>query len=342
MIHKYAKPPLTIEEQIDLLRSRGMDISFENEEQARFYLTRVGYYKLSGYWFAFQNKYLKKNDPDPENFSVPISFNDIRNIYVFDAKLRNLFMEALCRCEVAIKAAFNNYTTLTFEEGAFWYLEEKYFSDWITVKKIKNKQTGKREQKTELKCTYKEWKRKLDEDLKNIHGCQFKNAYKAKYGDDDLPFWMVLELESFGSLEKMYNLMNNPFHKRKIAEMLSVSSEHLENSLAVMRLTRNKCAHYNRLYNFVNGVIPADIKNKKFNPEFNYTFSDNREKAALLFPIFYILSYFLNNISGKTQWALKVKQLIDEYSKKCRYISYEKMGFPLEWDKLPLFRKIMN
>ena len=47
MIHKYAKPPLTIEKQIDLLRSRGMDIFLEKEEQARFYLTRVGYYKLS-------------------------------------------------------------------------------------------------------------------------------------------------------------------------------------------------------------------------------------------------------------------------------------------------------
>lgn len=343
MKHKYNKPPLTIDQQIERLKSRGMEIDEKGETIARHYLTTIGYYKLSGYWFAFQNKYFDKKSILPESFHENISFNDIKNIYIFDEKLRSLFMEALCRCEIAIKAAFNNYTTLKFEEGAFWYLEEKYFSDWIVKRKIYDKATKKRSAKTEeVKCTYQEWREKLSIDLNNIHTCQFKNAYQKKYGDDDLPFWMVLELETFGSLEKMYNLMNNAFHKRKIAEILSVSTDQLENALAVMRLTRNKCAHYDRLYNFVNSIIPTDINNKKFNPEFNYAFSTKNEDPALLFPIYYMLTYFLHNISGKSTWANRVKNLIDCYTEICPYISYEKMGFPVDWESLPLFKKMLG
>lgn len=340
MTHKYNKPPLSIDQQIEKLRSRGMNISSEDEEQVRYYLTMVGYYKLSGYWFVFQNKTLKKNDSDPDHFAISISFNDIRNIYVFDAKLRNLFMEALSRCEVAIKAAINNYTSLKFQEGSFWYLESKYFSNWVVSKKMKRK--GKRVTEKVCKATYREWKDKLDENLERIHHCQFKEAYQNKYGEDDLPLWMVLELMTFGSLEKMYNLMNNTYHKKQIAKVLSVTPEQLENALAIMHLTRNKCAHYNRLYNVINGIIPADINNKKYNPEFNYSFSEHRENQALLFPIFYLLTYFLYNVSGKSCWALNVKQLIEEYAGKCPYISFKEMGFPEKWEELPLFQKVFS
>ena len=44
---KYQKPHLTYEEQIELLRDRGLIIS--NPAQAIRHLKRIGYYRLSGY-----------------------------------------------------------------------------------------------------------------------------------------------------------------------------------------------------------------------------------------------------------------------------------------------------
>lgn len=78
------------------------------------------------------------------------------------------------------------------------------------------------------------------------------------------------------------------------------------------------------------------------NPELNYSFSKNKENKALLFPIFYLLTYFLHNVSGKSKWALSVKNLIDEYAGKCSYVSFEEMGFPPDWENLPLFKKVFS
>ncbi len=44
----YATPHLTYGEQIDLLRERGMVI---DAERGRGALERIGYYRLSGYWY---------------------------------------------------------------------------------------------------------------------------------------------------------------------------------------------------------------------------------------------------------------------------------------------------
>lgn len=48
-IEKFAT---TIEEQIELLRSRGM--TFVNEEKVKENLLDIGYYRLGFYWFPFE------------------------------------------------------------------------------------------------------------------------------------------------------------------------------------------------------------------------------------------------------------------------------------------------
>ena len=42
----------TIEEQIEILKTRGM--LFEDEEKAKEILKDIGYYRLGFYWFHFQ------------------------------------------------------------------------------------------------------------------------------------------------------------------------------------------------------------------------------------------------------------------------------------------------
>src|SRR4051812_27551216 len=48
----YTKPHLDVSGQIDLLRQRGMIIT--DEVRAALYLERIGYYRLSGYWYPFR------------------------------------------------------------------------------------------------------------------------------------------------------------------------------------------------------------------------------------------------------------------------------------------------
>ena len=46
-----AKEAINIDEQISLLRQRGMII--DNEDKAKEVLSDVGYYRLGFYWFPF-------------------------------------------------------------------------------------------------------------------------------------------------------------------------------------------------------------------------------------------------------------------------------------------------
>jgi hypothetical protein len=50
----YAKPWRSYEEQLDQLVARGMQAG--NRERSLDYLKRIGYYRLSGYWFAFRER----------------------------------------------------------------------------------------------------------------------------------------------------------------------------------------------------------------------------------------------------------------------------------------------
>jgi abortive infection bacteriophage resistance protein len=55
------KQATTIEEQIALLKNRGMIIG--NEDKAKEILMDIGYYRLGFYWFPFEKTYPAKIEP---------------------------------------------------------------------------------------------------------------------------------------------------------------------------------------------------------------------------------------------------------------------------------------
>eukprot|EP00659_Diplonema_papillatum_P000386 gene386-550_t len=83
------------------------------------YLERIGYYRLSGYWFAFrertelccpliQHKNQKPTKTKPGRIPLDIfkpgtTFQNAVDLYVFDKRLRLLAMDALERIEIALR-----------------------------------------------------------------------------------------------------------------------------------------------------------------------------------------------------------------------------------------------
>ena len=90
----FTKPFLTIEQQINQLKSRGMN--FHDEEKAKYYLENLNYYRLSGYWLIFEKNH------EPHEFKDNTYFEDILNLYIFDRELRLLLLDAIERIEVSI------------------------------------------------------------------------------------------------------------------------------------------------------------------------------------------------------------------------------------------------
>ena len=68
----------TTEEQLDILRERGLTIT--DESKAKDFLLRNNYYRISGYSLT-----LRKNDV----FSKSATFQNIVDIYNFDHELRH-------------------------------------------------------------------------------------------------------------------------------------------------------------------------------------------------------------------------------------------------------------
>ena len=105
---KFTKPPLTFEEQADLLLSRGMQ---GDRADIIRRLSSVSYYRLSGYWYPCR----LPND----KFRPGTTFRGAWDHYVFDRKLRLLVMDAVERIEVTVRTRLSFYQAHSF--GPFGY-----------------------------------------------------------------------------------------------------------------------------------------------------------------------------------------------------------------------------
>jgi len=74
------KQSLNIDEQISLLKSRGM--LFRDEIKAKEILKNISYYRLKGYWWEMQS------DKINHQFKPNSYFEDVIEKYEFDRELR--------------------------------------------------------------------------------------------------------------------------------------------------------------------------------------------------------------------------------------------------------------
>ena len=109
---EFAKDPLTLDEQIDLLRERGMVIS--DAAKARTYLTNISYYRLSAYWYIFLEL-----PQSAHKFKEGTDFHRVVDTYVFDRKLRILLFDEIERIEISIKTRLIQEFCET--KGKNWY-----------------------------------------------------------------------------------------------------------------------------------------------------------------------------------------------------------------------------
>ena len=88
MLKKYTKKPLTYQQQLDLLKNRGMAI--RNSFSALGTLSNISYYRLSAYWYPYRQR---NADCVMDDFIKDASFEEAVNRYEFDRKLRLLVLD---------------------------------------------------------------------------------------------------------------------------------------------------------------------------------------------------------------------------------------------------------
>ena len=124
----------TIDEQIEILRSRGLTI--EDETEAKDFLLRNNYYRVSGYSLT-----LRKNDV----FAKSATFQNIEDIYNFDHEFRHIILHHIETIEVQMKSIYAYEFTKVY--GPLGYLDTANFSNQAKHKEIIDKANQQKRQR---------------------------------------------------------------------------------------------------------------------------------------------------------------------------------------------------
>lgn len=225
---RYDKPPLTYEDQYDLIASRGLQV--EDRLRVIRWLKRVSYYRLSAYFLPFKNG---------ETFRNGATFDHIAGLYNFDRKLRLVVLDAIERVEVSVR------TCLTYElahkYGPFGYSNPATFSAQFNHAGFMD----------DLRYA-------IDDSSET-----FVAFYGRKYtSEEHLPIWMASELLSFGVISRLYRA-STPDIKKKIAHRFDIQDQQFASWLHAMSYARNLCAHHSRLWNRELAIKPSLPRNSK-------------------------------------------------------------------------------
>ena len=95
------KSHLTVKEQVILLKSRGMTI--DDDIAAESTLIRLGYYRLSGYFYPLRKTQPRGTLGRQDDFQEGTTLDLVDQLYEFDRELRLLVLDAVERIEVAVR-----------------------------------------------------------------------------------------------------------------------------------------------------------------------------------------------------------------------------------------------
>ena len=289
----------TAEKPSDLLaRIAARGAAIQDLPKAYTALSRIGYYRLSGYMLPFQTG----TQPAPHNFKLGTTFESVLALYELDCKLRGLLMLAIEPIEVAFRSSLCNKLALL--HGPHWHTNASLFDTrvWPDLsKRIADALefdigTGAR------KATAK------------LGGHLFLDHYYQTYTAPPMPpCWMFMEVASFGLVAKMFtSLMHSSDRKAVASEFTFPDRKPIDEAILGswihgLSVLRNRCAHHTRLVHRNHPFTPATTKNSSV--------SHLLQAQNLKVREFLVTSAILNQAANpKAGWARQLYFLFDATS----------------------------
>lgn len=234
----YDKQYLTVQAQIELLKRRGMGVP--DEELAETWLRRVGYYRLSGYWYPFRERRnaeaVEGKLPSIEvldTFQAGTQLSHAFNLYVFDKRLRLLFLDAIERIEVALRV---DIALMLGESDAWAHRNPNTFNRYF-----------RSIDPADLAVRHSKWLAYLDLAAARSRE-EFVTHFFATY-KDPLPIWIAIELWDFGTISAIVSGMKDQDLQTLADKYLIPKRTMLASWIQCLNLVRNICAHHGRLWN---------------------------------------------------------------------------------------------
>ncbi|WP_049751470.1 Abi family protein [Halorhodospira halophila] len=272
---EFGKPATTVDEQIQILRQRGMQI--DDVDRARHYLQHINYYRLTAYWLPFEEDY------STHQFRSGARFEDALNLYIFDREFRLLLLDAIERIEISVRTQWAYYLALTY--GAHSYLEPTHAvrADWHTQNLAALREEVGRSKEL------------------------FIRHYSAKYSTPAMPpVWSVCEVMSLGLLSRWITQLR-PADRKRIAAVYGLDQRTFQGFIRHLTYVRNLCAHHSRVWNRSLTVTMELPKKKPVRLLRHLHYQAKRE----IYNTLVMQAYFLDQISPRHHWRERLLALID-------------------------------
>lgn len=317
----FSKPFLAVPEQIILLKSRGLTIT--DDIRATAALERIGYYRLSGYWYPLRVSTVANPGGTQivqDAFRRGSNFGQVIDLYVFDKKLRLLTLDAIERVEVALRT---DIALLLGQHSPVAHRDPAYLHGRFTKTLLRGRaMTG-----------HQEWLDRLDNVTARSRE-EFVEHFRRSYSTP-LPIWMAVELWDFGMLSHFLSGMRHQDQATLAARYGLPRPELLTGWVRSINFARNLCAHHSRLWNRPLVDQPPPPRKGEVAWLDHLTADPHAQKRY--YGVAAVLRYLLRFINPTTSWASRLAGLVVTLP-AAPGISVRHMGFPKDWADLPLWQ----
>lgn len=293
-------------------------------QKAEEYLQRIGYYRLSAYWFPFR-KVVQLPDGTFElgnDFKAGTTFKHATDLYAFDKSLRLLILDAIERIEISIRTEValaigrhgpKAHRDPTKVDGNFRAVRPPHtasmYAGWID--KLDQKEASSKE--------------------------EFADHFRTKYAGDQMPIWIAVELLDFGPLSIFLSGMTYS-DLQQVAASYGLNGRNgphlLRTWIRSLSSLRNICAHHSRVWNkplIDQPAVPQPGQHQDLQHISGLPDRNRRLYAALA-----IMRFLLKRVNPRTKWADRLKEHVGTFP-NAPNIKLSDAGFPDDWATLPLW-----
>lgn len=304
------KPFMKYGQLIDKLKKE-KKLEINDEKYAIKLLKEHSYFALiSGYKSPF-----KKKDG---TYKIHVSIQDIYALYLFDDKLRALFLQYILKIEKHVKSLISYSFCEAYGE------EQQHYLNATKYNYIPINQDDINELITRLT--------KITVDPKNY---PYIKHQKEQYGN--IPLWVLMKALTLGTVSKMYSFLPQDIQFNVSKEFEYVHERMLVQMLDLLARVRNVCAHNERLfdYKYRKGTIDNTYIHRALN--IHKKKEQYRKGKNDVFAVVIVLKYLLST-EDFSSFAVELEKTINQLFQDTKMIQetqlYKYMGFPENWLKI--------
>lgn len=325
----YAKPFLTISQQIAHLEAKGLDCG--DKDHAAVALHDLGYYRLTAYTYPFRR--LLRADEQSE---TPYQFRadeyvagsclaDGAALARFDVGLRDKLFDGLAVLEIHLRFQMAHVLGRRdpFGHTDKMYLDERSCNA-LPPQRLRSVHSTE----------FDYWLDSYSKLINRANAEDFIQHTRAKYSGE-IPIWIAVETFDFGGLTRLYGLLERP-DQNTIARRFGLRDGRLFHGWLIgLGVVRNHCAHHNRLWNRRLSTQLKSIPGAIVSPRIHHLGSVLERKK--LYPWAALLAYTLRSYDNSSNWHRTFKTQMLKFPVGLPVTPEADMGFPASWSSEELW-----